>query len=75
VQEETPCPHCGKLTHTRYGWRYDFPGYDTDVYGIATWFRMIFLIVAAILVSVFLFPWYWVLAGVAVAGLWWWLLG
>jgi hypothetical protein len=77
------CPNCGarKVDHPplaqrrpRYFWRYDFPGYDTDAYGIATWVRMIGLIVAAVLVAVFLFPWYYVLPGLAAAALWWWLL-
>jgi hypothetical protein len=77
------CPNCGAqksgrpiepARRPRYFWRYDFPGYDSDAYGIATWVRMIFLIVAAILVSVLLFPWYFVVPGIAVAALWWWLL-
>jgi hypothetical protein len=78
------CPNCGARKdgglppqpkrRARYGWRYDFPGYDTDVYGIATWVRMIGLVVGAVLVAVFLFPWYYVLAGAAVVAVWWWLL-
>jgi hypothetical protein len=35
---------------------------------------MIGLVVGAVLVAVFLFPWYYVLAGAAAVAVWWWLL-
>jgi ribosomal protein L37E len=78
------CPNCGYVKEPRhrpptrraprYPWIYDFPGYDTDVWGYMTWIRMIGTVVVAVVLAVFLFPWYYVLAGAAALTAWWWLL-